>query len=103
MCPASTGSKHSPRLPKRSTRALNSSLFRSSVRILVVGLALWLAAAPAASAQDARAADWLRTVRDTPLWSGAADPAVQFTMLPLGSFVQPRAGTESGRVLIYYP
>jgi D-alanyl-D-alanine carboxypeptidase (penicillin-binding protein 5/6) len=54
-------------------------------------------------AQDARSADWLRTVRDTDLWSGPADPSVRFTTLPLGSFVQPRAGSEQGRLLVYYP
>jgi serine-type D-Ala-D-Ala carboxypeptidase (penicillin-binding protein 5/6) len=64
---------------------------------------LWLAVAPAALAQDARSADWLRTVRDTDLWSGPADPSVRFTTLPLGSFVQPRAGSEQGRLLVYYP
>ena len=66
-------------------------------------IALWLALAPAAQAQDARAATWLRTVRDTSLWSGPGDPSVQFTTLPLGSFVVPRAGSELGRLLVYYP
>jgi D-alanyl-D-alanine carboxypeptidase len=61
-----------------------------------------LAAAPA-HAQDARGADWLRTVKDSGLWSGPSDPAVQFTTLPLGSFLVPRAGSESGRLLVYYP
>jgi D-alanyl-D-alanine carboxypeptidase len=28
---------------------------------------------------------------------------VQFTSLPLGSFLQPRAGSELGRLLVYYP
>jgi D-alanyl-D-alanine carboxypeptidase len=37
------------------------------------------------------------------LWSGPAEPAVQFTTLPLGSFVQPRAGSDRGRLLVYYP
>ena len=64
---------------------------------------LWLTLATAAHAQDPRSADWLRTVRDTPLWSGAADPSVQFSMLPLGSFLQPRAGSDSGRLMVYYP
>jgi hypothetical protein len=75
----------------------------SLARVLAV-LALLLAVVPsaAASAQDARAADWLRTVRDTPLWSGPTDPAVQFTTLPLGSFIQPRGGDQN-RLLIYYP
>jgi len=66
-------------------------------------IALWLALAPAALAQDARAATWLRTVRETALWSGPADPSIQFTTLPLGSFVAPRAGSEQGRLLVYYP
>src|SRR5262249_19275244 len=44
-----------------------------------------------------------RTVRDTPLWSGASDPSVQFTLLPLGSFLQPRAGSDSGRLMVYFP
>ena len=48
-------------------------------------------------------ADWLRTVRDTALWSGPSDPAVQFTTLPLGSFLQPHAGSDQGRLLVYYP
>ncbi|MDQ6670335.1 MAG: D-alanyl-D-alanine carboxypeptidase [Chloroflexota bacterium] len=56
-----------------------------------------------ALAQDARSADWLRTVRDTDLWSGSSDPSVKFTTLPLGSFVQPRAGSDQGRLLVYYP
>ena len=43
-----------------------------------------------------RGADWLRTVRDSPLWSGPTDPAVRFTSLPLGSFLQPRAGSDWG-------
>jgi D-alanyl-D-alanine carboxypeptidase len=63
-----------------------------------------LAAAPgSARAADARSADWLRTVRDTALWSAPSDPAVQFTTLPIGSFLQPRAGSDSGRWLVYYP
>ena len=62
-----------------------------------------LVAAPSAHAQDARDADWLRTVRDTALWSGADASAVQFTMLPLGSFLQPRAGSDTGRLMVYYP
>ena len=66
--------------------------------------ALWLAIVPPAHAErDPRAADWLRTVRDSDLWSGPSDPAVQFTTLPLGSFLQPRAGSDSGRLLVYYP
>jgi serine-type D-Ala-D-Ala carboxypeptidase (penicillin-binding protein 5/6) len=73
----------------------------------LVALVLILAAsviAPTAHAQaDPRSAEWLRTVRDTPLWSGAADPSVQFTTLPLGSFLQPRAGSDSGRLMVYYP
>ncbi|HEX8966386.1 MAG TPA: hypothetical protein VF937_00805 [Chloroflexota bacterium] len=73
------------------------------MRALVVCLALWLAAAPAAHAQDGHVADWLRTVRDTALWSGASDPAEQFTLLPLGSFLQPRSGSDTGRLLVYYP
>src|SRR5207249_494112 len=69
-----------------------------------VALAWLVVACPGlAHAQDARDADWLRTVRDTPLWSAPADPAVQFTTLPLGSFLQPRAGGEPGRLLVYYP
>jgi D-alanyl-D-alanine carboxypeptidase len=73
------------------------------VRLLVIVLGVWLAVAPAARAQDARSADWLRTVRDTPLLSGPTDPAVRFTTLPLGSFLQPRGGGEGGRLLVYYP
>ncbi|HTD77638.1 MAG TPA: D-alanyl-D-alanine carboxypeptidase family protein [Chloroflexota bacterium] len=66
--------------------------------------AMWLAVAPAVRAEhDPRSADWLRTVRDSGLWSAPSDPAVQFTTLPLGSFLQPRAGSDSGRLLVYYP
>jgi D-alanyl-D-alanine carboxypeptidase len=72
-------------------------------RLLPLCLAVWLVAAPGAHAQDARSADWLRTVRETPLWSGADAAAVQFTHLPLGSFLQPRAGSDTGRLLVYYP
>src|SRR5215470_1177674 len=73
------------------------------MRLIVCVAALWLAAAPAANAQDQRLADWLRTVRDSALWSASADPAIQFTTLPPGSFLQPRAGSESGRLLVYFP
>lgn len=73
------------------------------MRSLLLGVVLLLTFAPVASAQNNRLADWLRTVRDTPLWSGSSDPALQFTTLPLGSFLQPRAGSESGRLLVYYP
>src|SRR5207302_1632165 len=68
---------------RRASGAAQRAL--TSVRALVVCLAL-LVAAPAAHAQDPRTADWLRTVRDSALWSGSADPSVQFTVLPLGSF-----------------
>lgn len=74
-----------------------------SLLFVIVLLPVLLTAAPAAKAQDARLADWLRTVTDTPLWSGPSDPSVQFTTLPLGSFLQPRAGSDSGRLLVYYP
>jgi len=73
------------------------------VRLLFVVFGFWLAVAPATNAQDARSADWLRTVRDTGLWSGPSEPAAQFTILPLGSFLQPRGGGEGGRLLVYYP
>jgi D-alanyl-D-alanine carboxypeptidase len=73
-------------------------------RLLAFCLLLWLAVAvPAVHAQDARSADWLRTVRDTPLWSGSDAASVQFTTLPLGSFLQPRAGSDTGRLMVYYP
>jgi D-alanyl-D-alanine carboxypeptidase len=72
-------------------------------RAIVLVFSLWLVVAPAAHAQQGRTADWLRTVRATALWSGPTDPAVQFTTLPLGSFVQPRAGSEQGRLLVYFP
>jgi D-alanyl-D-alanine carboxypeptidase (penicillin-binding protein 5/6) len=62
-----------------------------------------LLSVPAQAQSDPRAADWLRTVRDTPLWSGPGDPSVQFTQLPLGSFLQPHAGSETGRLLVFYP
>ena len=73
------------------------------MRVVVVCVLVCLAAAPAAHAQDARSADWLRTVRDTALWSGQDASAVQFTTLALGSFLQPRAGSDTGRLLVYYP
>ncbi|MBV9577000.1 MAG: D-alanyl-D-alanine carboxypeptidase [Chloroflexi bacterium] len=72
-------------------------------RLLLVCIAVWLVGAPAVQAQDARSADWLRTVRDTALWSGSDAASVQFTTLPLGSFVQPNAGSDTGRLLVYYP
>ena len=73
-------------------------------RAVVVMVVMAIAVAPVVQAQtDARSADWLRTVRDTPLWSGADDPSVQFTLLPLGSFLQPRAGSDTGRLLVYFP
>jgi D-alanyl-D-alanine carboxypeptidase-like protein len=77
---------------------------RSTARAVLVLLLIATAVAPAADAQtDPRVADWLRTVRDTPLWSGPSDPSVQFTLLPLGTFLQPRAGSDSGRLLVYFP
>ena len=72
-------------------------------RLVAFVAAICLIAAPTARAQDARSADWLRTVRDSALWSGPSDPAIQFTSLPLGSFLQPRAGSDAGRLLVYYP
>jgi hypothetical protein len=75
---------------------------------LVVGvlLAVWVGLGSAgpglAQGTDPRAANWLRTVRDTPLWSGPTDPAVQFTDLPLGSFLLPRGSSED-RLLVYFP
>jgi D-alanyl-D-alanine carboxypeptidase len=72
-------------------------------RLSLLALVAWVAFAPAAHGQDARSADWLRTVRDTSLWSGADSSAVQFTVLPLGSFLEPRAGSDTGRLLVYYP
>jgi D-alanyl-D-alanine carboxypeptidase len=65
--------------------------------------ALTASTAPTAYAHDARSADWLRTVRDTPLWSGSDGASLQFTTLPLGSFLQPRAGSDTGRLMVYYP
>ena len=70
------------------TLARNNSAFLSRVRSLLLGVVLLLTFAPVASAQNNRLADWLRTVRDTPLWSGSSDPALQFTTLPLGSLAQ---------------
>jgi serine-type D-Ala-D-Ala carboxypeptidase (penicillin-binding protein 5/6) len=75
------------------------------LRFIAVFALVLVVAAPTAQAQsvDPREATWLRTVRDTPLWSGDSNPAVQFTMLPLGSFLQPKAGSDTGRLLVYYP
>ena len=69
-------------------------------RLFIAFVAMWLALAPATYAVDPRSADWLRTVHDSALWSGAADPAVQFTTLPVGSFLQPRGGSDTGRLLV---
>src|SRR5262252_5196630 len=55
--------------------AAEHSAVKQVLRRLAVCMAVWLAAAPGVGAQDARSADWLRTVRETPLWSGAADPS----------------------------
>jgi hypothetical protein len=85
--------------PPPSPRGRGGSFSRAAVLVV----ALVLANTPLARAQDTRTADWLRTVRDTPLWSGPADPSVKFTTLPLGSFLQPRAGSDQGRLLVYYP
>ena len=79
-----------------------------TVRLLSLGRARGLAdalccRAPRRGRRTRASADWLRTVRDTALWSGPADPSVQFTTLPLGSFLQPRAGSDQGRLLVYYP
>ena len=72
-------------------------------RLLAALLLAWLASAPAARAQDAPAADWLRTVRDSALWSGPTDPALQFTTLPAGAYLQWRAASGQGRALVDYP
>jgi D-alanyl-D-alanine carboxypeptidase len=75
------------------------------LRSLVIVVSLWLLVAPASAAfaQDTRSADWLRTVRETALWSGPSEPAVQFNTLPLGSFLQPKAGSDQGRLMVYFP
>jgi D-alanyl-D-alanine carboxypeptidase len=98
-----------------STSSLSHSMNLAWLRmalatLLVTTLLLSSASAPGALAQsaaadtpDPRAANWLRTVRETPLLSGPTDPAVQFTMLPLGSFLEPRAGSPEGRLLVYFP
>jgi D-alanyl-D-alanine carboxypeptidase len=68
-----------------------------------------LVGAPPSAAQTAdpppaqhASADWLRTVRAAPLWSGPDRNAVQFTTLPVGSFVHPLAGDASGRLFVYF-
>ena len=63
-------------------------------------LALLLGAQTAAAQA---APTWLRTVRETALWSGPTDPAEQFTILPPGSHVLPQDSRGGGRVLVYYP
>ncbi|HEV7665330.1 MAG TPA: D-alanyl-D-alanine carboxypeptidase family protein [Chloroflexota bacterium] len=70
---------------------------------VLLALTLLLSCVPVAGADDGRSADWFRTVRDTALWSGPNEPAVQFTTLPLGSFLQPKAGSDQGRLLVYFP
>ena len=82
-----------------------ASLLRALRYLSILAALIVLSIAPAAQAQaqDARSADWLRSVRDTPLWSGSDASAVQFTILPLGSFLQPRAGSDIGRLMVYYP
>jgi D-alanyl-D-alanine carboxypeptidase len=75
------------------------------VRLLLYALTALIAAlmcgVPTAAAQDAPT--WLRTVRDTPLWSGPSDPADQFSVLPAGSFVAQSDSRLDTRVLVYYP
>jgi D-alanyl-D-alanine carboxypeptidase len=60
-----------------------------------------LLGAPTAAAQGSPT--WLRTVRETPLWSGPTDPAEQFTILPAGSSVLLESPSAGARVLVYYP
>src|SRR3569833_2018201 len=48
------------------------------------------------------AADWLRTVRDSPLWSGPTAQAQQFNVVPVGSYVQPTGNGAGGRILVFY-
>ncbi|MBV9543019.1 MAG: hypothetical protein JOY61_01420, partial [Chloroflexi bacterium] len=67
-------------------------------------LLLFVGAVPVstASAQAAPVA-WLRTTRDTPLWSGPTDPAQQFSILPAGSVVEVQYGDVAERRLVFYP
>ncbi|HET6318276.1 MAG TPA: serine hydrolase [Chloroflexota bacterium] len=76
------------------------TLFRF-VRLLASLLLLLVGAPSAVAAQPAPV--WLQTVRDTPLWSGAADPAERFTTLPSGAYALLQISGASGRSLVYYP
>lgn len=74
-------------------------------RALLGGLAgLWLLAASAVpvSSQAAPAA-WLRTIRDTPLWSGPTDPAEQFSIVPAGAYLIAQFGDQGARQPVFYP
>jgi D-alanyl-D-alanine carboxypeptidase len=81
-------------------RPTETSLFRFIGALLVIS-AVVLAPGRAADAQPAPA--WLRTVRETALWSGPSDPAVQFTRLPPGSYLLQQDAPRGGRVAVYYP
>ena len=81
---------------------MHSTALRVRVLAAVTVLLLVGGSAPVAHAQ-VRSADWLRTVRESALWSGASEPAEQFTVLPTGSFLVPRGGSDTGRLLVYYP
>jgi D-alanyl-D-alanine carboxypeptidase len=78
-----------------NVRRLLSAL---SCLLLVVG------AVPAASASaQAAPAAWLRTTRETALWSGPTDPAVQFSLLPAGAQVEAQYGDVGARRPVFYP
>jgi D-alanyl-D-alanine carboxypeptidase len=69
--------------------------------LLALGPGAARAAAQAAAATPS-AAEWLRTVRETPLWSGPDAQATVFSTLPVGSFVRPQGGDTDGRLLVAY-
>jgi D-alanyl-D-alanine carboxypeptidase len=46
---------------------------------------------------------WLRTERETALWSGPRDPAEQFSIVPPGTYMLRQDAPADGRVLVYFP
>lgn len=68
----------------------------------ILTLFVLLGATAPAHAQAVPAA-WLRTVRDTPLWSGPTDPSQQFTVLPAGSILEAQFGDTGLRRPVFYP
>jgi len=67
-------------------------------------LCVLAALAPAVpTAAQATPVAWLRTVRETPLWSGPTDPAQQFSVLPAGAYLEAQYGDVGVRRPVFYP